>query len=246
MSKIGIIGGTGLSALSGLEKASTLEVETTYGYPSCELVQGHLEGQDVVFLARHGNPHRIPPHLVNYRANIASLKKLGVTKIIAVNAVGGIHADMGPTHICIPDQIIDYTSERCFTFFEDGQESVKHIDFTYPYTESLRVSLLQAAESLSVKVSNAGTYACTQGPRLETIAEIKRIERDGGDIVGMTGMPEAALARELNLDYACLAVVVNWAAGKTDGIITMEEIDKALAVGIKDVMSIIKAALSTL
>lgn len=246
MAKTGIIGGTGLSALTGLERANTHSVETLYGLPSCELVQGKVGNQEVVFLARHGNPHRIPPHMVNYRANISALKKMGVTRIIAVNAVGGIHPDMGPTEVVIPDQIIDYTYDRIQTFFEENLETVHHIDFTYPFSDSLRNVLLEAAQSKLVKVAAGGTYGCTQGPRLETAAEIQKLKRDGCDLVGMTMMPEAALARELNLDYASVCVVVNWGAGLSNSLITMEDIEEALSSGMQKVISILHGTMERL
>ncbi len=228
---LAIIGGTGLTELEGLEIIETRTIVTPYGEPSAPLVFGRLNGRPVAFLARHGNPHRIPPHQVNYRANLHALKQIGVKEVVAVNAVGGIHADMGPAHVVIPDQLIDYTWGRKSTFFEDDLEHVTHIDLTWPYTQSLRVRLIECAQKVSAPHSDFGTYACTQGPRLETAAEIRRLERDGCDIVGMTGMPEAGLAAELQLDYACLSLVVNWAAGKTDHIITMEEIQSAIDTG---------------
>lgn len=246
MSKIGIIGGTGLGAMSGINNGTTMKVDTIYGEPSCELVLGKLGDKEVVFLARHGNPHTIPPHLVNYQANITALKKVGVTKIIAINAVGGIHPDMGPPKVVVPDQIIDYTFERSHTFFEENLDHVTHVDFSYPYTERLRETLIQAAADLKIDVVSFGTYGCTQGPRLETGAEIKRMERDGCDLVGMTAMPEAVLARELNLDYASLCVTVNWAAGKTESIITMDDINQALSDGMSNVVSVLKLAIQKL
>lgn len=246
MSKIGIIGGTGLSAMSGINNGTTKKLDTLYGEPSCELVEGKLGEKEVVFLARHGNPHTIPPHLVNYQANITALKKVGVTKIIAVNAVGGIHPEMGPPKVVVPDQIIDYTYERSQSFFEENLDHVTHVDFSYPYSEPMRQTLIQAGKELGIEVVTFGTYGCTQGPRLETAAEIKRMERDGCDLVGMTAMPEAVLARELNLDYASLCVSVNWAAGKTENIITMDEINQALSEGIANVVDILKLSIEKL
>lgn len=229
--RLAIIGGTGLTELEGLQITHTEEVETPYGNPSAPLVWGELDGHEVIFLARHGNPHRIPPHEVNYAANIYALKQQGVTNIIGVNAVGGIDDAMGPAHVVIPDQIIDYTYGRKHTYFEGEMDDVTHIDFSYPYSENLRQQMITVADGLDIAYSNYGVYACTQGPRLETAAEIVRLERDGCDIVGMTGMPEAALAAELKIDYACLALVVNWAAGKTENIITMDEIEQAIDEG---------------
>lgn len=237
--KLAIIGGTGLTELEGIEIVECKEVSTPYGSPSAPLVLGRLEGRDVIFLARHGNPHRIPPHEVNYAANIYALKQEGVTTIIGVNAVGGIEDVMGPAHVVIPDQLIDYTHGRKNTYFEGEMDAVTHIDFSFPYTESTRQSLISAAEKHDVAYSDYGVYACTQGPRLETAAEVARLERDGCHIIGMTGMPEAALAAELKIDYACLALVVNWAAGKTEAIITMDEIDQAIDEGMGYVRQIL-------
>jgi len=240
MSRLAIIGGTGLTQLAGLTIVKRDTVATPYGRPSAEFLTGDLYGREVIFLARHGNPHSIPPHKINYRANLYGLQQLGVEQIIAVAAVGGITSEMGPAHIAIPDQIIDYTYDRKHTFFEDQDDPVTHIDFTYPYSQALRTGLIKAAAKANIQVSPLGTYGCTQGPRLETTAEIRRMERDGCDLVGMTGMPEAALARELGIDYAALAVVANWAAGKTEGEITMAEIEQHLHKGMADAGEILK------
>ncbi|WP_374089954.1 S-methyl-5'-thioinosine phosphorylase [Methylomicrobium lacus] len=240
MSRLAIIGGTGLTQLEGLKIVKRDTVTTPYGRPSAEFLTGDLYGREVIFLARHGNPHSIPPHKINYRANLYGLKQLGVEQIIAVAAVGGITSEMGPARIAIPDQIIDYTYDRKHTFFEDQDDPVTHIDFTYPYSQNLRTGLIKAAAKANIQVSPLGTYGCTQGPRLETTAEIRRMERDGCDLVGMTGMPEAALARELGIDYAALAVVANWAAGKTEGEITMAEIEQHLHKGMADAGEILK------
>ncbi|MGP4844314.1 S-methyl-5'-thioinosine phosphorylase [Marinobacter sp. 1Y8] len=240
---IGIIGGTGLTELEGLEITGEQIVETPWGMPSAPLVNGTLGGIPVVFLARHGNPHRYPPHQVNYRANIWALKHAGATAIVGVNAVGGIHAAMGPAQIVIPDQLIDYTWGRGHTFFESVADAelahVTHIDFTHPYTETLRSALKAAAQDEGVPCVDFGVYAATQGPRLETAAEVARMERDGCHLIGMTGMPEAALAAELEIDYVCLALVVNWAAGKSDHIITMDEIQAAIDEGMSGVRAML-------
>lgn len=241
MSLIAIVGGTGLTELEGLQITETRTVDTAYGVPSAALEFGRYGGQDVVFLARHGKGHRLPPHQVNYRANIMALKAVGVTDIIAVNAVGGINPAMGAEALVVPDQIIDYTWGREFTFATEGE--VLHVDFSYPYTETLRQGLLQAGVRCGLKVHDGGVYGATQGPRLETAAEIDRMERDGCDIVGMTGMPEASLAREAELNYACLALVVNMAAGRSEGIITMEEIERCLKTGMQNVRTLLAAFL---
>ena len=232
MTVYAIIGGTGLTQLEGLTIRQSLPMNTPYGAPSGEIQVGDYAGREVMFLARHGHPHRFPPHKVNYRANIWALKQAGAEAILAVNAVGGIHPDMGTGHFCVPHDLVDYTSGRDHTFFADDLEHVTHIDFSYPYSEPLRARLSAALSAEGYPFSDSGVYACTQGPRLETVAEIVRLERDGCDIVGMTGMPEAALARELELDYACLALVVNPAAGKSSAVITMAEIEQALHDGI--------------
>lgn len=241
MSKIAIIGGTGLSQMDGLNITTSQAINTPFGKPSAEYVQGNFNGKDIVFLARHGNPHTLPPHKINYRANIWGLKQLGVSEIIAVAAVGGITSAMAPAHIALPDQIIDYSYGREHTFFADDLEAVTHIDFTYPYTPSLRKRLITAANIANLTISTIGTYGCTQGPRLESAAEITRMERDGCDLVGMTGMPEAALAKELEIDYACLAVVANWGAGKSAGEITMAEIEHHLKKGMSDISALLAA-----
>ncbi|GAB4253837.1 MAG: S-methyl-5'-thioinosine phosphorylase [Methylomicrobium sp.] len=241
MTNLAIIGGTGLTRLEDLHIISRDKLDTPFGAPSAEYVTGEWAGKNVVFLARHGDPHVIPPHKINYRANIWGLKQLGIEQIIAVAAVGGITKYMVPAHIAIPDQIIDYTYGRHQTFFEDNLTEVTHIDFSFPYSANLRAKLLSAAENAGIAVTPTGTYGCTQGPRLETAAEIQRMERDGCDLVGMTGMPEASLARELGIDYAALAVIANWAAGKTANEITMAEIEQNLQKGMTDTAELLKA-----
>ncbi|MDP3876106.1 MAG: S-methyl-5'-thioinosine phosphorylase [Methylobacter sp.] len=239
MSTLAIIGGTGLTQLNDLTIIKREQLDTPYGAPSAEFVTGELNGSRIIFLARHGNPHTIAPHKINYRANIWGLKQLGIKQIIAVAAVGGITSEMAPAHIAIPDQIIDYSYGRLHTFFDD--ETVQHIDFTYPYNQNLRARLISAAAKANIKISPLGTYGCTQGPRLETTAEIERMERDGCDLVGMTGMPEAALSKELDMDYAAISVVANWAAGKSEGEITMEEIERHLHKGMANTAELLKA-----
>ncbi|WP_139557569.1 S-methyl-5'-thioinosine phosphorylase [Methylotetracoccus oryzae] len=243
MTVTAIIGGTGLTRLEGIEITGSERIATPFGEPSSELLQGRLHGGEVIFLARHGNPHRTPPHRINYRANIWALRAAGATEVIAVAAVGGITDAMSPGRVVIPDQLVDYTHSRAGTFFEDDLAEVVHIDFTEPYTADLRQRLLAAADRAKVAAVDGGTYGTTQGPRLETAAEIRRMERDGCDLVGMTGMPEAALARELSLPYACCAVVANWGAGKSEGEITMAEIELHLGRGMTDVAQLLRAFL---
>ncbi|MEQ1529413.1 MAG: S-methyl-5'-thioinosine phosphorylase [Methylococcales bacterium] len=243
MSTLAIIGGTGLTQIADLTIINHQQLTTPYGEPSAAFIAGELNGKQVIFLARHGNPHRIAPHKINYRANIWGLKQLGVTQIIAVAAVGGITPEMAPAHIAIPDQIIDYSYGREHTFF--AEDTVSHIDFTYPYHQDLRSRLITAAARANIPISPRGTYGCTQGPRLESTAEIMRMERDGCDLVGMTGMPEAALAKELDIAYASVNVVANWAAGKSEGEITMAEIEQHLHVGMANTAVLLKQFIST-
>jgi len=217
MAELAIIGGTGLTALDGLEITHRELVSSPFGEPSGPLQYGRLFGTDVIFMARHGYGHTIPPHEVNYRANLWALRSVGVKRILSVAAVGGIREDLLPGGVAIPDQILDYTWGREHTYFEGELKSVTHIDFTTPYCPELRDWLLKAADEAGIPVGRDGTYGATQGPRLETAAEIDRLERDGCDMVGMTGMPEAALARELGLSYACCAVIANHAAGRGKG-----------------------------
>ncbi|WP_407291240.1 S-methyl-5'-thioinosine phosphorylase [Stutzerimonas zhaodongensis] len=239
-----IIGGTGLTELPGFTLLEAVPMDTPYGSPSADILRGRYAGREVLFLARHGHPHRIPPHQVNYRANLWALRRVGAQAIIAVNAVGGIHAAMGAGHLCVPHQLIDYTYGREQTFFEGDIEHVTHVDFSHPYDEGLRQRLIAGLAAEGYLFSSHAVYGCTQGPRLETAAEIARMERDGCDIVGMTGMPEAVLARELELPYACLALVVNPAAGKSTGIITMAEIEAALAEGVGKMRRVLGRALA--
>jgi 5'-deoxy-5'-methylthioadenosine phosphorylase len=206
-------------------------VATPYGEPSAPLTFGDFDGRSLVFLPRHGAAHTIPPHRVNYRANLWALKQVGVENVVGMAAVGGIGAPLAPGKLAVPDQVIDYTWGREHTLFDVDPAGVTHVDFTEPYCEVLRQELLQAATRAGVMVHDGGTYGATQGPRLESSAEIARLERDGCDMVGMTGMPEASIARELGLCYASLALSVNWAAGKADGPITMAEIQGHLEDG---------------
>ncbi|ALG69021.1 S-methyl-5'-thioinosine phosphorylase [Beggiatoa leptomitoformis] len=246
MTKLAIIGGTGLTALEGLEITHRQVLSTPYGEASSPIIHGIYAGKKIIFLPRHGARHNIPPHKINYRANIWTLKELGVEAVIAVAAVGSIHKAMQATDIVIPHQLIDYTYGREHTFFADDLSHVTHIDFTEPYCEQLRQQLLTATQSLACKVHTQGVYGATQGPRLESSAEIDRMERDGCDIVGMTGMPEAALARELALCYASCAVVVNPAAGRGLKEITMADIEANLGVGILNVRSLLATLLKQL
>lgn len=237
---LAIIGGTGLATLKALEVTRRQVVHTPFGEPSCPLTYGQLCGKEVVFLPRHGPRHTIPPHKINYRANLWALKKIGVTRIIAVAAVGGISPEPGVGELAIPSQIIDYTWGREHTFFEEDLRQVVHVDFTYPYCPKLRGLLFDAASAAGVDAADQVTYGAVQGPRLETAAEINRLERDGCHVVGMTGMPEAALARELELSYAAIAVIANPAAGRGDELIEMAQIKKNLGAGMEKVRRLLE------
>jgi 5'-methylthioinosine phosphorylase len=239
---LAIIGGTGLTQLANLDVSRRQAVRTPYGEPSGPLTFGAIRSVPVVFLARHGDGHTIPPHQVNYRANLWALKEQGGTEIVSVASVGGIRPDLGPGTIVVPHQIIDYTWGRMNTFFEN-EAPVKHIDFTEPYTDGLRKKILAAAKVCGEAAVDGAVYAATQGPRLETAAEIDRLEREGADIVGMTGMPEAALAREIELGYAAIAVVANHAAGRDASArgVSLQKIEEVLKEAVGRVRKIIEA-----
>ncbi|HEX7326323.1 MAG TPA: S-methyl-5'-thioinosine phosphorylase [Rhodanobacteraceae bacterium] len=244
---LAIIGGTGVYAFPGLANPQRHAVSTRWGAPSSALVTGTLEGTRVAFLARHGEGHTIAPHRINYRANIMALHDLGARRIVGVNAVGGIRADLGPRVLAVPDQLIDYTHGRASSFCDADGEPVLHVEFGAPYSATLRRDLLAAARRAGVALIDGGCYGCTQGPRLETRAEIERLRRDGCDLVGMTGMPEAALARELDMEYASLAIVANWAAGcgpDPDAPISLATIQQHLAAATAQVPAIVRALLA--
>jgi 5'-methylthioinosine phosphorylase len=241
MATVAIIGGSGLTELQQLKITRREKIVTPYGEPSSPMIFGEFAGHEVAFLPRHGSGHTIPPHAVNYRANVWALKQVGISKVIAVNAVGGITKGyVAPETLVVPHQIIDYTYGRAHTFFDGANGQVTHVDFTDPYTEALRQALIGAAKAAGLPIVERGTYAATQGPRFESAGEILRYERDGCDIVGMTGMPEAALARELDLQYASVAMVVNPAAGKVEGVIELKEILQFLESGMKKVRTLLE------
>lgn len=236
---LGIIAGTGFAELPGFEETGISHVDTAWGVPSSPLRMGKMNSTDVIFLSRHGKPHRIPPHRVNYRANIQALVGAGVTDVLAIAAVGGISEFAPPAGIVIPDQMIDYTWGRSSTFFEDDLSEVTHIDFTSPFCDRMRDVLVMAARASGIEFHDGGVYACTQGPRLETAAEIQRLARDGNDVVGMTAMPEAALAREAGLCYASINIVANWGAGLGADEITLDDIHAALNEGMGKVAALL-------
>ncbi len=252
MMTLAIIGGSGFAQLARAVVIEQKQVETPYGQPSAPLSYCQYGNATLVFLPRHGEDHSIAPHRINYRANIYALKDAGVTDVIALAAVGGINPDFPARSIAIPHQIIDYTAARQHTFYDGSTAAndhvngrVNHIDFTEPYDRQLRACLIQAAQQTVIDFNGYGVYAVTQGPRLETTAEVDQLERAGADIVGMTAMPEAALARELNLRYACLALVVNAAAGRGNESLTMATIDINLAATSDDATVILQRFVSS-
>lgn len=241
LSSTAIIGGSGFYSLNkGVKPEASQKIDTPYSSSQVSLYGEVVNSKKFWFLPRHGKDHSVPPHVVNYRANLWALKEAGVKNIVAVNAVGGLSEKMGPGQIVIPDQIIDYTWGREHTYFDGLSSLDNHIDFSWPYDKALSASLTAAADQVGINTINTGVYACTQGPRLETSAEVLKLKRDGCDIVGMTGMPEAALARELGLAYSCISLVVNWGAGLTDKEISMEDIQAVLDSGLDEIREIIK------
>lgn len=242
---IGVIGGTGFDQLPGAQVHRRHNVTSKYGPTSDAVLEVEIEEKTLLFLPRHATDHHIAPHLINYRANIWALHKLGVKRIISINAVGGIHSDFATGDLVVPHQLIDYTYGREFTFFDGLAEPLDHIDFSKPYSEGLRLGLINASHVSDRNTHDFGVYACTQGPRLETAAEVQRLKRDGCDLVGMTSMPEAALARELNMDYASICMVVNPAAGLTDQTLSHEEISRESKKMAADVREIILSLVSS-
>ena len=244
--ELAVIGGTGVYALGELGDVESHQPVTPYGAPSGPVRVGTYAGKRVAFLARHGEGHSLPPHRINYRANLAALKALGATRVLALNTVGGITGRFGPRVLACPDQLVDYTWGRISTLCEEPGSDVLHVDFGDPYTPALRRQVIAAAGQAGVALVDGGCYGATQGPRLETRAEIARMRRDGCDLVGMTGMPEAGLARELGLDYACLAIVANWAAGAgpdVDEVITLQDVLDNVSVAMAGVPEVLRRML---
>src|SRR5574340_40626 len=243
---LAIIGGRGLTELASLKITHRQVMRTPYGEPSGAFLFGTLNEHEVIFLARHGYGHTIPPHLVNYRANLWALREQGVNNVISVATVGGIRADLTPGTIVVPDQIIDYTHGRDATFYDTRDQNYANANFTLPYCPELRGRILRSAGIVQQTCVDGGVYAATQGPRLDSIAEVNRYERDGADMVGMTGMPETALAMELQLHYATIAVVVNYAAGRGDNKqgVNMEQVNATASTAMERVRSILGCAVS--
>jgi len=239
---LAIIGGSGMTKLSCLEISHRQIVRTPYGEPSGPLMFGKINACEIVFLARKGHGHTIPPHLVNYRANLWALHQFKPQRVVAVVSVGGIRSDLIPGGIVLPNQIIDYTYGRKFTYFDNTDRPITYTDFTYPYCQETRTHLLKAAKQAGETIIDGGVYAVTQGPRLETAAEVNRLENDGADMIGMTGMPEAILAKELDLPYAAIAAVANYAAGRGTSAqaIPLEEVYAVLEKAMISVRNILE------
>ncbi|MBS1111871.1 MAG: S-methyl-5-thioinosine phosphorylase, partial [Nitrospirae bacterium] len=239
MPKIGVIGGSGLYSIKGLVLKKRRRISTPFGKPSDQYVIGESGGTEIIFLPRHGSDHRIPPHEINYRANIWGFKKLGVTRIISISAVGGIKKGLKPGDIIILDQVIDMTKNRKSTFY-DGKDGVVHIDFTEPYCSDIRRILMKAGKNAQVALKDGGTYVAVEGPRLETASEIRSFAILGGDIVGMTGMPEASLSRELEICYSGISVVANYAAGIKKKKLTTKEVIEAMGASAEKIKRLLK------
>ena len=244
MALVAVIGGTGMNEWPGLVVHKRLQIDTPYGAPSAPLLLGKVQGVEALFLARHGEGHKIPPHKINYRANLWALRQAGARSVVAIAAVGAMAPWFPPGAIAVPTDLIDYTWGREHTYSDGAQAELQHVAFTEPYSERIRRELLHAALAQRIDVAE-GVMGVTQGPRLESTAEVRRLKRDGCDMVGMTGMPEAGLARELDLDYACLAVSVNWAAGIGTGDIHAE-IHQSIDSGMEKVRAVLLHALPLL
>ena len=241
MAIIGIIGGSGLYEIQGLALRQKEKIKTPFGNPSEDYIIGKFGDQDIIFLPRHGKNHNIPPHMINYRANIWGFKKLGVERILSVSAVGGIKKGLKPRDVVVLDQVLDMTRNRESTFY-DGKKGVVHIDFTEPYCPEMRKLLLKAGKLSKVHLKKGGTYVAVEGPRLESASEIKSFGILGGDVVGMTGMPEAALARELEMCYSGLSVVANYAAGISKEKLTVQEVMEAMTIATEKIKRLFRAA----
>ena len=247
MNDFAVIGGSGLEDLPDFALQSSSATDTPWGEASHPALHGSLAGYPLCFLPRHGRPHQLPPHRINYRANLWLLHQQGIRRVLAVNAVGGVQPELTPGQLLVPDQLIDYTWGRGHSFHDRDQTTLEHVDFSFPYCADLRRELLRAIVAAGENGIDGGVFAVTQGPRLETAAEVVRLRRDGADVVGMTGMPEAALARELGLTYVSLCLVVNPAAGLTDqpvDLLAMRSVLESAAGRVSSVLIRLLAAAS--
>ncbi len=241
---LALVGGTGLTELD--ENVKSISVDTPYGAPSAPIREVQSGPVRLLFLPRHGNPHRFPPHCVNYQANMWALREVGADHVLAVSAVGGVCEPYGPATLAVPDQLIDYTWGRNHTFCDSEHVELEHVDFTQPYEGPLRRTLLKAARDSSIEVVDGGCIGVFQGPRLESSAEVEKARRDGCHMAGMTSLPEAGLARELGLDYAGLAVVSNWGAGVTGKPLSEDDIAETLKEPMMSVRALVRALLKRL
>lgn len=243
---LALIGGSGFTNDDVIENRREIVVDTPWGKPSAPLIEGTLKGTPILFLRRHGVKHEFAPHHVPSRANLWALKDMGVSGVIAVGTVGGIASDMGPGRIAVPNQLIDYTWGREVTYYDDfAKYGMKHVDMTWPFDRTLSHQLIDAAQRLGTDIRCEGVYACTQGPRLETAAEVRRMQRDGADMIGMTLYPECALAREIDLPYAGICVSVNHAAGMGDCAdeIDFASLESSLQEAVSGVVDIVAEAI---
>ncbi len=241
---LALVGGTGLTELE--DDAGTLVIDTPYGAPSAPVRVVETEPLRLLFLPRHGNPHRFPPHCVNYRANMWALREAGANHVLAVSAVGGISSGYAPGTLAAPDQLIDYSWGREHTYCDSENVPLVHVDFSHPYEGPLRRALLRSADRASIEIIDGGCIGVFQGPRLESAAEVERARRDGCDMAGMTSLPEAGLARELGLDYAGIAVMSNWGAGVSDELISEDDIAETLREPMTRVRALVRALIETL
>jgi 5'-methylthioinosine phosphorylase len=245
--KMAVLGGSALPRLENFEILAIHNEDTPFGATSAPIFRGIFAGHEIFFLDRHGSDRKTAPHKINYRANIWALHQLGVGKIIGLSNVGGIRSDMTPGYFAFPDQLLDYTNNRANSFYEEDFDFSRHIDFSKPFSAELHHQLVEAAQSLGLNFTEAATYGVTQGPRFETIAEINRMERDGCDIVGMTAMPESALARELEIQYAIIAIVASKAAGRSDGLnVDISDIHAVVQQSLGQVYELLRSVISTL
>lgn len=244
MAKIAVIGGTGVYDAKLLQNVAARTVETPYGEVSYQA--GEYAGKEVAFLPRHGSRHSIPPHLVNYRANIWAIKQIGATHVISTTAVGSLNREMKPGDFVLADQFLDFTKGRVSTFYEGGARGVVHVDVTEPYCPQLRGTLWQAAQALGLPAHNGGVYVCTEGPRFETAAEVKMYAQLGGDLVGMTNVPEVVLAREAELCYATISMVTNFGAGISPQALTHGEVIDIMKQNASNLQSLLMRAIESI
>jgi len=237
MIKIAIIGGTGVYDPNILHNVRDAEIDTPYG--SVKYKVGEYAGKDIAFIPRHGSGHSIPPHLINYRANIWGMKKLGIENIIATTAVGSLNLAMKPGDFVLVDQFLDFTKNRVSTFYEGGDRGVVHVDITTPYCPNLRANLLEAATAVGIAVHEQGVYVCTEGPRFETPAEIAMFAKLGGDLVGMTNVPEVVLAREAEICYSTVSMVTNYGAGISPQPLTHGEVLETMSANSENIKKLI-------